>query len=242
MRSRTVVLAIALTACATATQPSGDDDDAPAIDARPGPDAPDQVPIDAADPDAMPGGGEVTAQEALCNDGFDNDNDGQTDCVDTTCAWACTALGGACSSPSNLRAYSMAPMPQTIPSSTTLNAMVIVAQTGAITVAAIRFNAVHTFDGDIDLTVRSPANTALDITSDNGGLTENYTNTVFIDSAGTEVISGSGPFTGSYRPEAALSGWNNQSITGTWSATLADDAAGDTGTWQELSLGFCVTP
>src|SRR5687768_14413270 len=153
MRS-SVVLAIVLTACATGTPTTGGDDDD--IDARPGPDASDQVPIDAADPDATVSD-EVTAQEALCNDAFDNDGDGQIDCVDTACAWACTALGGACTAPSKLRAYSMAPMPQTIPSSTTLNASVVVAQTGTITVAAIRFNALHTYDGDIDLTVRSPA-------------------------------------------------------------------------------------
>jgi hypothetical protein len=241
MRSCTVAFAIALTACATG-QPTGDDDDGQGFDARQSPDSSDQVPIDAADPDSMTGGGEVTAQEALCNDGFDNDSDGQTDCVDTTCAWACTALGGACTTPSKLRAYSMTPMPQTLPDVSSINAMVVVAQTGTITVAAVRFNVTHGWTEDLDLTARSPANTNLDLTSDNGGGSDNYTNTVFIDSAGTGVTSGSAPFTGNFRPEAALSGWNGQSITGSWQATLTDDESLIAGTWTELSLGFCVSP
>ncbi len=241
MRS-TGALAFVLAACATGSAPGGGDDDD--IDARPRPDADDSVPIDAEDaPDSMPtGGGEMTAQEFLCNDSFDNDNDGQTDCTDTSCAWACTVMGGACTAPNKLRAYAMAPMPQSIVDAGSVNASVTIAQTGTITLTAVRFNAAHTYDQDIDLTVRSAINTQLDITSDNGSTGDNYVNTVFIDSAGTTVVSGTAPFTGSFQPEQLLGAWNGQSITGTWASTLTDDDPLIAGTWQELSLGFCVSP
>jgi subtilisin-like proprotein convertase family protein len=265
---RLLVAACLLAGCASGSDPGTGGDD---VDAGEAPDASTNPPPDASDPppDAPPGvedcdnttdddgdtladcadsdcaaapnctGGEVTAQEALCNDSFDNDGDGQMDCNDTTCAWACTALP-AC--PSQLRAYSLAPMPQSIPDVSSVSASVAVAQTGTITLAAVRFNATHTWDSDIDLTLTSPAGTTLDLTSDNGSAMANFTNTVFIDSAPTSITAGTAPYTGSVPPEQPLSGLNAQSITGTWSSLLADDLSGDTGTWTELSIGLCVTP
>ena len=244
---RGLALLCVIAGCAQGDPPTGDDDqgdDTPAIDARPAPDADLTPPPDAevTPPiDAEPPVGEVTSEEYLCNDAFDNDGDGQTDCSDPNCAWACTALTGLCAT-GQLRAYSLAPMPQSIPDVSSVNASIAVAQAGTITVAAVRFNATHSWDSDIDLTLTSPGGTTLDLTSDNGSGQANYTNTVFLDSATTSITAGSAPYTGNFLPEQPLSGLNGQSITGTWSSVLADDLSGDTGTWTELSVGLCVTP
>jgi subtilisin-like proprotein convertase family protein len=185
---------------------------------------------------------EVTAVEMLCNDGGDNDSNGQTDCADARCTWACTALMTACTGGNKLRAYKLAPLPQGIPDVSSVSATVAVTQTGTIVLAAVRFDAVHTFDADIDLTMTSPGAVVRDLTSDNGSLNENYVGTVFLDAAPTSITAGSAPFTGNFQPEAPLSGWTGQSITGTWSSTLTDDLGSDTGTWNDLSIALCVSP
>jgi len=266
-----LTLAVVLAGCATGTMPSqGDDDDAAPIDAADitedppdasdTPDPPDAAPTPEVctntldddgdgmadclddDCDAHPScATEVTAVEMLCNDGADNDSNGQTDCTDARCAWACTTLMTACGT-NRLRAYTMTPLPQAIPDVSTVNASVAVSQTGTIVVAAARFNATHTFDADLDLTLGSPAATVLDLTSDNGSTGDNYTATVFLDAAATAVTAGAAPFTGSFQPEAPLSGLIGQSITGTWSSTLTDDLAQDSGTWSDLSIALCVSP
>lgn len=242
-----LVLAVVLAGCATGSPPASDDVDNVPIDARDGTDPPDANEV-VDPPDAEPPppdsavAGEVTAVEMLCNDGADNDSNGQTDCADARCAWACTALMTACTAPNRLRAYKLAPLPQGIPDVSSVSATVAVTQAGAIVVAAVRFDATHSFDGDIDLTLTSSGGTLLDLTSDNGSLNDNYLGTVFLDAAPTAITAGTAPYTGNFRPEAPLSGLNGQSITGTWSSTVTDDLNSDTGTWNDLSIAVCVAP
>ncbi len=242
-----IALAFVLGGCATGTDPGGggDDDDGPPADARitDTPDAEDVEPLDAGPPDGTPLPDEVTAQEYLCNDGFDNDSNGQTDCADARCTFACSALMTACTAPNQLRAYAMAPLPAAIPDLSSVTASVAVAQTGTVVLAAIRFNASHAFTGDIDLTVTSPTATTLDLSSDNGSLSPaGYVNTVLIDSAATSIADGTAPFTGNFRPEQAFSGVTGQTITGTWTSRVTDDYAADVGNWTELALALCADP
>lgn len=246
-----IALALVLGGCATGTSggDGGDDgDDGPSIDANPDIDPPDANPdvgppdAEPPPPDAMPPADEITAQEFLCNDAFDNDANGQTDCADARCAFTCAALMTACPAPNQLRGYALATLPQTIDDNSTDTVTVAVTQTGAVVLAAVRFSATHTYDGDLDLTLTSPGGTVLDLTSDNGGTNENYTNTVFIDSATTSIVAGTAPYTGSFDPEQPLAGLVGQTITGTWSSGLTDDAGSDTGSWTELSLALCADP
>ena len=63
----------------------------------------------------------------------------------------------------------------------------------------------HTFDGDLDITLISPSGTTLDLSSDNGGAGDNYTNTVFSDSGTmTAQFPATAPFTGTFLPEGGL--------------------------------------
>ena len=56
-----------------------------------------------------------------------------------------------------------------------------------------------------------------------GGATSNFHNTVFSDAAAQPISSGSGPFTGTYRPEDAFSSLNSTiNPNGTWTLRMVD--------------------
>lgn len=179
-------------------------------------------------------------RENACSDGIDNDGDGQTDGDEPGCAWAITAL--PCASGDALYVYGATDLPRAIASSTTLTSTFATAGAGTIVTAAVRFTAAHTFAGDIDLFLVAPNGAEVELTTDNGGSGDNYTQTVFVDAAATAITAGTAPFTGSFRPEQPLSGLAGATFAGTWQARLADDAGGDEGTWTELSLAACVAP
>jgi subtilisin-like proprotein convertase family protein len=90
------------------------------------------------------------------------------------------------------------------------------------------------------MTLTSPAATTIDISSDNGSSGDDMISTIFDDAAATVVTSGSSPFRGRFRPEVALSAFNNQAATGTWTLTLTDDASTDAGVIGAWTLGLCV--
>ncbi|MBZ0231100.1 MAG: proprotein convertase P-domain-containing protein, partial [Deltaproteobacteria bacterium] len=96
----------------------------------------------------------------------------------------------------------------------------------------------HTYDGDVDISLISPAATTLDLSSDQSGV--NYASTMFDDGAATAITSGTAPYRGRFRPEAALSGVANQAAAGAWTLRAVDDAGGDGGLLGPWVLGLCV--
>ncbi|MDD5361233.1 MAG: T9SS type A sorting domain-containing protein [Ignavibacteria bacterium] len=90
-------------------------------------------------------------------------------------------------------------------------------------------NLIHTYDGDVTFALRSPNGTEVVLTSNNGGSGDNYTNTVFNDSATTPIASGTAPFTGTFIPTSPLSAFNGQDAYGWWRFRVTDNASGDTG-------------
>jgi hypothetical protein len=76
------------------------------------------------------------------------------------------------------------------------------------------------------------------LSTDNGGTGENFTDTVFDDEATTPISGGSAPFTGSFRPEGALSDLDGIPAAGTWILEITDDAGGDTGELVAWSLNL----
>ena len=120
-------------------------------------------------------------------------------------------------------------------------------------VASVQINLTHTFTGDLDIYLQSPNGQILELTTDNGGGGDNYTNTIFSDAAATVITAGAAPFTGTFRPEGTLvAGICGTTITGTittlgaftaaqngdWQLRFKDDAGGDTGTMLGWSITF----
>jgi MYXO-CTERM domain-containing protein len=97
----------------------------------------------------------------------------------------------------------------------------------------------HSWDSDLALTLTSPAGTSVLLSDNNGGSGDNYTNTVFTDSATTPITSGSAPFTGSFLPEQLLSTFNGELVTGTWTVTVDDTyCCNPAGTFNSASLSI----
>ena len=109
----------------------------------------------------------------------------------------------------------------------------LVAKVGDVNV---RLSMLHTFDGDLSITLISPAGTAVSLSNRLGGGGDDFTNTVFDDEAGSSISTGTAPFTGSYRPSSPLNAVDGQSLTGTWTLRVEDLAGIDSGSMTSWSL------
>jgi subtilisin-like proprotein convertase family protein len=124
-------------------------------------------------------------------------------------------------------------VPKSIPDNNSLGvtSTVNVNVHGTITDVNLKITGItHTYDADLDIYLIHPDATQVILSTDNGAADNNYTNTVFDDEASTSITTGSAPFTGSYRPEGSLTGFDGKDPYGTWTLKVVDDASGDTGT------------
>ena len=98
----------------------------------------------------------------------------------------------------------------------------------------------HTFSGDLDVTLESPAGTIVKITTDNGSLNDNVFNgTLWDDQAGdpvTDHVYANNVVATPLTVEEALGMFLGEDPNGTWTLTVADDATIDTGTLNSWSL------
>ncbi|MBK8555014.1 MAG: proprotein convertase P-domain-containing protein [Lewinellaceae bacterium] len=129
-----------------------------------------------------------------------------------------------------------------------------VAGLGANTpLASVVINLNHTFDSDLDIYLRAPNGQILELSTDNGGSGDNYSNTTFCDNATVSIVGQAAPFSGVYRPEGSLTssacgtnitptvttlGGFTAGQNGTWELVIKDDLGGDTGTMLNWSLSF----
>ena len=88
---------------------------------------------------------------------------------------------------------------------------------------------IHTYDGDVTFAIRAPNGTEVTLSANNGSSGDNYTNTIFNDSATTPIASGTAPFTGTFNPTSPLSVFNGLDTYGWWRFKVSDNATGDTG-------------
>jgi subtilisin-like proprotein convertase family protein len=109
---------------------------------------------------------------------------------------------------------------------------------GPATIAKVTvlLNVTHTWDSDLTITLISPSGTPVVLTSGNGGSGDNYTNTLLDDAAVASITTGTAPFTGSYRPQQALSALAGQNPGGTWRLRIVDSYSGDIGTLEGWTL------
>jgi len=124
---------------------------------------------------------------------------------------------------------------------TGVNSVVAVAGTTAnITDLDVTVNLTHTWIGDVVLTLRSPTGTVITLINQRGSSGDNLTNTIFDDQASSAITSGTAPFTGRFRPETALSGFNGQSANGNWTLNASDRFSTDVGTILNWSMTFIL--
>ena len=98
------------------------------------------------------------------------------------------------------------------------------------------------FLADVVVYLQAPNGALLELTSNNGGSSDFYTQTCFTPTAVTPITSGSSPFTGNFQPEGDWTVLNGAPINGTWSL-LVSDAFGPTafGTLNSWDITFNST-
>jgi subtilisin-like proprotein convertase family protein len=96
----------------------------------------------------------------------------------------------------------------------------------------------HTWNADLDISLIAPDGTSIDLSSDNGSDSDNYTNTCFTSSAVNSIIGGFGPFSGDWTPEQPFSNFIGKNIAGDWILKLSDDVSGDEGilNWWSIEI------
>jgi subtilisin family serine protease/subtilisin-like proprotein convertase family protein len=110
-----------------------------------------------------------------------------------------------------------------------------VAQALNISKLTLSININHTWDGDLYIRLRGPDGTTIVLYNRRGGSGHNIRAT-FDDTAATPIGAGKAPFTGSFRPERALSAFTGKNAKGAWQLIVQDKAAGDQGTLLNWSL------
>ena len=106
----------------------------------------------------------------------------------------------------------------------------------SVTRIAVTVNITHTHDSDLDIYLVSPSGAKRALSVGNGNDGDNYVDTVFEDNATTLILDGFAPFTGSYKPEETLSGFNGIDANGMWGLTVIDWSPGDVGTIDSWSI------
>jgi len=109
-----------------------------------------------------------------------------------------------------------------------------------ITNMSVTVDIAHAWDSDLDISLTGPNGVNVDLSSDNGGSLDNYTNTVFSNTAVTPITSGTAPFTGTFLPEGNLA--NLFTIpNGTYTLVTTDDLGGFGGTINSWSISITYT-
>ncbi len=102
----------------------------------------------------------------------------------------------------------------------------------------------HTFVNDLQISLQSPAGTTVMAISNTDGGGNNFCQTLLDDeSAGPNiqsVVSANAPFTGTFKPNAALSAFDGETANGTWNLLAQDFFGSDTGNVRAFSL--VITP
>ncbi len=80
------------------------------------------------------------------------------------------------------------------------------------------------FLSDVSIYLQAPNGTIIELTTNNGGTSDFYTNTCFTPSAVTPITSGTTPFTGTYQIEGNWADLIGAPINGDWTLLVSDDS------------------
>ena len=105
-------------------------------------------------------------------------------------------------------------------------------------IKSVCLNIQHPRERHIDMFLVSPNGTWIELSTDNGGPGNNYTNTCFSPDATINITAGVPPFTGIFLPEETFANLNGSPINGIWTLNVQDDTGGNTGTLLDWSITF----
>ncbi|GAA0876748.1 hypothetical protein GCM10009118_31580 [Wandonia haliotis] len=100
----------------------------------------------------------------------------------------------------------------------------------------VTINIQHTFNGDLDIYLVGANGTEIELSTDNGGLGDNYVNTVFSLNGTNPITGATAPMTGTFSAEGDMSTLVTGLLNGTWTLKVIDDAGGDLGVLRNWSI------
>ncbi len=113
-----------------------------------------------------------------------------------------------------------------------------ITQSGNINDCNLNLTINHTNDSDLYIYLIHPGYGTLLMSGHNGGTGDNYINTTFDDEATIPITQGTPPFTGSFKPENALSGYKTKPVQGDWILRVYNNSQTVTGQLVNWCLGF----
>lgn len=125
---------------------------------------------------------------------------------------------------------------RTIPDRGTTTSTITVPTVMTLLDVNVQITISHARDQDLDVYLRSPDGTRVQLFTDVGGNGDNFTGTILDDQASLSITAGSAPFTGTYRPEGSLAALNGEGSAGVWALEVSDDARSYVGTLNSWSL------
>ena len=99
----------------------------------------------------------------------------------------------------------------------------------------------HQFCEDIDIRITAPNGQTRDISTDNGGISDNGYLTIFYDGHSQPPVTSSlflSPWSNYVKPEVVMGNFGGSPINGNWILTVTDDTPGDSGTLMGWGLRF----
>lgn len=103
----------------------------------------------------------------------------------------------------------------------------------------VKLSLIHTWVEDLTISLISPKGTTIVLSRENGGDGDNYTNTIFDDYASIDIVNGSPPYTGTFKPDESLGALTNESAFGNWQLKVADGWDEDGGSLLNWTLTIC---
>lgn len=101
----------------------------------------------------------------------------------------------------------------------------------------------HTWNADLLVSIIAPDGTEVILTANNGGDSDDYANTCFDQSAVNSIVTGWGPFTGTFKPQVNLGYINNgQNGNGLWKLHIYDNYPADQGNLISWNITFGNNP
>ena len=135
--------------------------------------------------------------------------------------------------------YNASSLPQTIGSLSTVNSTINVSDAlGKITDINVQLDITFPYAVAIRAVLYSPEGKRVTLVENSQSWDSNFTNTIFDDEASTSITTGSAPFSGSYKPDSALSLMDGEFANGAWRLEVENIASGYTGTLNSWSITF----
>jgi gliding motility-associated-like protein len=95
------------------------------------------------------------------------------------------------------------------------------------------------WNSDLAIWLRAPSGQLLELSSGNGGGSDNYINTCFTPTAISSITTGTGPFTGNFQPEGNWNSLLNAAVNGNWTLIVSDAfGINDMGRFLSWSISF----